>query len=45
MQAYSVLISSLTAAVAAAAKAGMTQDDMKAAMEIVTGLVENAEEE
>ena len=45
MQAYSALISSLTAAVAAAAKAGMTQDDIKAALEMVTGLVEAADEE
>jgi hypothetical protein len=45
MQAYATLIEALTKAVRDAAKAGMTQDDIKAALEMVTGLVESSDEE
>ena len=45
MAAYSALVGALTAAIATSAKAGMTQDDIKAALEMVTGLVEAADEE
>ncbi len=45
MQTYAALTAALTAAVVAAAKAGMSQADIQSALEVVTGLVEQSEDE
>jgi hypothetical protein len=44
MQAYTALVSALTAAITAASKSGLESDTIKAALEQMCGLVENAEE-